>query len=115
MRFKYAKENGQFEPISQEEGDRLLMGGVGPFPKGVRRDAVTDVLKDKRPLSDLTAEEREIAAKYYEETVAKNVGGKLQDWAEKFNQARAKYLREGGDHPGTTIYEFIEKQGRTIP
>ena len=60
-------------------------------------------MKEKRPLSDLTEQEREIAAEWYEKGVSRGVGGDLQAWAEKFNKARAKYLREGGDSPGKTI------------
>jgi hypothetical protein len=89
-RFKWAIENNQFEHLSQEEGDSFLTrGAIGTFPQGVRRDVVTQVLRNKKPLSDLTQQERELAAKWYENQVAPNVGQKFQDAARQFNQARA--------------------------
>jgi hypothetical protein len=106
-------EEGTIQVYSEEQVDAIVASQIGGFPKGVRQNDVKDVLRNRKNLTDLTAEERRLAADWYEKEVAPNTAGGLKDIARDFNLARAKYLREGGEHPGATIYEFMKKTGRT--
>jgi RHS repeat-associated protein len=60
---------------------------------------VKNVLKGNGKLEQLTAAERELAAKFYERVAKEAVGGKNEAAARALNEARAKFLREGGKPP----------------
>lgn len=83
---------------------REISEELGYFPSG----AVKDALIGKVPLESIAPAERKIAAEFYER-VANEVGGTQQDAARALNQARARFLREGGEPPGH-IHSFKDKQ-----
>jgi RHS repeat-associated protein len=69
------------------------------FPPNVNRGLLNKVLRGEAPRESLSAAEREIAAKFYEQT-AKTTGGTMPNATRLFNEARANYLRNGGTPPG---------------
>ncbi len=66
---------------------------------------VRNVLKGSGKLEQLSAAERELAAKFYERVAKEAVGGKNEAAARALNEARAKFLREGGTPP-INIHKF---------
>ena len=66
------------------------------FPQNVNRELVNRVLRGEVSREALNATEREIAAKFYEET-AKNTVGKYRNATRLYNEARAAFLRNGGN------------------
>ena len=57
----------------------------------VRENLVKKVLSKKADISELTSQERKLAAEWYEKQVAPNTTGKFRDAARQYNQARANY------------------------
>jgi RHS repeat-associated protein len=75
---------------------------------------IQGILKGQVPRSELSRELLEEAAKHYEGAAGTTVGA-FKEVAKEYNLARARYLRDGGEAPGRTIYEFAEKRGISLP
>jgi hypothetical protein len=74
------------------------------------RALVADVLKGTRSLSELTAEQRQIAADFYR-AIAQDTKGSLGEAASKFNELRADFLEGKTTEVPGNIRSFIERHG----
>ncbi len=71
---------------------------------------VREAVKTGKGLDALSSQERETAAKFYEEAAQRTTGINKES-GRLFNLERARYLREGGPTPPGTLNEFKARLG----
>lgn len=71
---------------------------------------IRDAIRGQKNINEITPEEREAAANYYEEA-AQRTSGINREAGRLYNLERARYCREGGPVPPGTLIEFKERMG----
>ena len=72
------------------------------------KDAATAAFRDNDRLSEMSSEDRETAAKQYEQLAGEMVGNQAK-LARLYNLERAKFLRGQVDHLAHTAPEFADE------
>jgi len=74
------------------------------------KDAATAAFRNNSRLADIAIEDRELAARFYEQ-IAEQVTGTRAALARLYNLERAKFLRGEIDHIAPTAQKFAEEIG----
>ena len=69
------------------------------------KDAATAAFRENDRLSRMSAEEREVAAQFYEQVAERTVGTR-SELARRYNRERARFLRGQVDHIAPIAYLF---------
>jgi RHS repeat-associated protein len=83
------------------------------WPKEVDFKKVQQVLRGEKPLSELTPQERELAANFYQDiapTIKEGKGAKQDFDFKAFNNQRAAFLRGQESNPPGKIQDFTKQQ-----
>ena len=83
------------------------------LPKQLK-DAATAVFRDNTKLTEMSPEEREIAAQGYEQ-VAGQMGGTEAGLARLYNLERAKFLRGQVSRIASRARDFANEIGYSVP